>query len=72
MQGYLCKIQPFNYKNVELTEGFWKAQVDEAIRFYLSISNDSLLYRFRQIAGFDAPGVPLQGWYGSGPSANLG
>ncbi|NLN47359.1 MAG: hypothetical protein GX153_12470 [Clostridiaceae bacterium] len=66
------RVQPFHYKNVELAEGFWKAQVDEAIRFYLSISNDSLLYRFREIAGFDAPGVPLQGWYGSGPSANLG
>ncbi len=72
MESKLIKIRPFNYKNVNLDDGFFKNQVDEAIRFYLEISNDSLLYRFRQNAGFKAPGVPLQGWYGSGPSVNLG
>ena len=72
MSDQLLKMQPFNYRDVVLDTGFWKAQADEAIRFYLAISDDSLLYRFREIAGFEAPGVPLQGWYGSGPSVNLG
>ena len=71
MNGDLIKIHPFDYRNVALSDSFWKAQADEAIDFYLGISNDSLLYRFREKAGLDAPGVPLQGWYGSGLSANL-
>lgn len=72
MNEGLNKIKSFDYKKVELKDSFWKKQTETAIKFYLKISNDSLLYRFREAAGFDCPGVPLQGWYGRGLSVNLG
>lgn len=59
-------IIPTNYSNVELKYSHWREQFDNAVEYYLAISNDSLLYPFRKKAGLLSPGQPLAGWYGMG------
>jgi len=61
-------VNSFEYKNVILKDSYWERQFDEAMEYYLAISNDSLLYPFRNKARLPAPGEPLTGWYGVNPS----
>ncbi len=56
-------LQPFTYKDVELTGGLMAAQAKGAREFYLGISEDSLLQGFRLRAGLPAPGKAMGGWY---------
>jgi len=61
-------INSFEYRNVVLKDSHWREQFDETMEYYLAISNDSLLYPFRNKAGLPALGESLAGWYGVNPS----
>ncbi len=62
----ISMLRAADYRNVVLQDSHWKRQLDDTMEFYLSISDDSLLYPFRKKAGLPAPGRPLEGWYGNG------
>lgn len=62
------KLKDFRYQGVELKNSLWECQRRETIETYLAIPNDSLLHNFRKMAGLDAPGESLRGWYGNGAS----
>ncbi|MBN1341991.1 MAG: glycoside hydrolase family 127 protein [Phycisphaerae bacterium] len=55
-------LEPFDLKNVRLTDGPSKV-AQEANRKYLhALDPDRMLRNFRLTAGLDAPGEPLGGW----------
>lgn len=60
------KMQSMNYKNVILKNSHWQKQFSDTMELYMSIDNDSLLYKFRERRGLQAPGQTLMGWYGDG------
>lgn len=62
------RLKDFRYRNVELKNSLWERQRRETAETYLAIPNDSLLYYFRTLAGLEAPGEGLTGWYGNGAS----
>ena len=62
------RLKDFRYRNVELKNSLWERQRRETSETYLAIPNDSLLYYFRTLAGLEAPGEGLTGWYGNGAS----
>ncbi len=59
-------LERFDYRDVRLTTGRLKSQLDEVTHQYLSIPDDDLLKGFRQRAGLPAPGNDLGGWYSAG------
>jgi uncharacterized protein len=59
------RLQSFNYSGVRLLDGMQLRQFQLTRDTYYNISNDSLLFGFRQRAGLPAPGKSLDGWYGS-------
>ena len=59
-------LSRFDYRDVRLTGGDLKRQIDEVAAQYLAIPNDDLLKGFRQRAGLPAPGADLGGWYTAG------
>ena len=59
-------LQRFDYRDVRLTTGDLRRQLDEVTAQYLAIANDDLLKGFRQRAGLPAPGDDLGGWYTAG------
>lgn len=59
------RIETFNYSGVELLEGMLRDQCLYARDFFAAIPEDNLLVGFRKRAGLPAPGMALEGWYGS-------
>jgi DUF1680 family protein len=56
-------IDSFGYGDVQLTGGPLYDQAAFARKFYLDLSEDSLLQGFRLRAHLPAPGKPMGGWY---------
>ena len=57
------KLESFNFDKVKLNKGPLQAQYQDTHDFYSNLSNDSLLYGFRERAGLKAQGESLGGWY---------
>ncbi|MBI2301105.1 MAG: glycoside hydrolase family 127 protein [Armatimonadetes bacterium] len=55
-------IEPFDLRDVQLTDGPCKTALEANRRYLLSIPNDRLLWTFRQNAGLPTAGEPLGGW----------
>lgn len=60
------KIFPFEGQDLCLKESIWQKQFMDTVNYYLNISDDSLLYGFRERASRDTPGDELLGWYSTG------
>ena len=58
----------FSYGDVSLLSPFPAAQLRETQEVLMSLSEDSLLKPFRQMAGQPAPGPDLGGWYNYDPN----
>lgn len=56
------RLEPFNYRGVQLRKSRWQEQYQSARDFYLSVSDDDILKGFRSAAGLPAPGKTLGGW----------
>jgi DUF1680 family protein len=61
-------IRTFDYNQVELLEGPMRRQFDTNHAFFLALDEDKLLKPFRQLAGMDAPGEDMGGWYSIDPA----
>lgn len=59
------RLESFNYSGVRLLESMFKDQVRSTRDAFFNVSNDSYLFGFRERAGLPAPGVGLDGWYGT-------
>lgn len=57
------RMNPFTYREVQLTGGPLASQAEYARAFYLALNEDSLLQGFRLRAGMPAPGKAMGGWY---------
>lgn len=58
----------FGYGDVSITSDLHEAQLRETHDVLMSLSEDSLLKPFRQMAGQPAPGADLGGWYNYDPN----
>jgi DUF1680 family protein len=56
-------LTEFGYGAVTITSRAHEAQLSNTQSVLMSLSEDSLLMPFRQMAGLPAPGVELGGWY---------
>src|SRR5579864_5722980 len=56
-------LSTFPYSDVRLNDGPMKRQFDENHQRYLHLDDDRLLKVFRQVAGLQAPGEDMGGWY---------
>ena len=56
-------LAEFGYQAVSMASDAHEAQLDNTQSVLMSLSEDSLLMPFRQMAGLPAPGVELGGWY---------
>ena len=56
-------LNEFGYGDVAVTGELHRRQLEETHALLLSLSDDSLLKPFRQMAGQSAPGQELGGWY---------
>lgn len=63
-------IQTFDYSQVELLPGPMRQQFDTNHQFFMRLDEDRLLKSFRQIAGLNAPGEDMGGWYDIDPAFN--
>lgn len=63
-------IRTFDYSQVELLEGRMREQFDTNHEFFLRLDEDRLLKPFRQLAGQEAPGDDMGGWYDVDPAFN--
>ncbi len=63
-------IRTFNYDQVQLLEGPMRQQFDTNHEFFLRMDEDRLLKPFRQLAGMQAPGDDMGGWYDVDPAFN--
>lgn len=63
-------IRTFDYNQVELLEGPMRRQFDTNHEFFLRLDDDRLLKPFRQLAGQNAPGEDMGGWYDVDPAFN--
>jgi DUF1680 family protein len=61
-------IRTFDYGQVELLEGPMRDQFDANHRLFLQLDEDKLLKPFRQLAGMNAPGEDMGGWYDVDPA----
>ena len=59
-------LERFDYRDVRLTTGPLRRQLDEVTAQFLAIPDDDLLKGFRQRANQPAPGADLGGWYTRG------
>jgi uncharacterized protein len=57
----------FGYGAVSIASDAHEAQLRNTLSVLMSLSDDSLLMPFRQMAGLPAPGVELGGWYAYRP-----
>jgi DUF1680 family protein len=60
-------LTEFGYGDVALASDAHEAQLRNTQSVLMSLSDDSLLMPFRQMAGLPAPGVELGGWYAYRP-----
>ena len=60
-------LTEFSYNAVSLASEAHEAQLRNTQSVLMSLSEDSLLMPFRQMAGLPAPGVELGGWYAYRP-----
>jgi hypothetical protein len=60
-------LSELGYGDVSITSGAHEAQLSSTQSVLMSVSEDSLLKPFRQMAGLPAPGVELDGWYAYRP-----
>ena len=60
-------LAEFGYGAVSMASGAHEAQLRNTQSVLMSLSDDSLLMPFRQMAGLPAPGVELGGWYAYRP-----
>ncbi|HTM72974.1 MAG TPA: hypothetical protein VL198_07065, partial [Pseudolabrys sp.] len=56
-------LSEFGYGAVSIASDAHEAQLRNTQSVLMSLSEDSLLMPFRQMAGLPAPGVELGGWY---------
>src|SRR5579875_3246555 len=63
-------LSQFDYADVQLLDGPMLDQFRENHRFFLTLSEDSMLKPFRQAAGQPAPGEDMGGWYSASPDFN--
>jgi uncharacterized protein len=56
-------LTTFAYSEVELLDSPLKRQFEENHGRFLNLDDDRLLKVFRQVAGLDAPGEDMGGWY---------
>jgi DUF1680 family protein len=63
-------IRTFEYGQVGLLEGPMRQQFERNHEFFLRLDEDRLLKPFRQLAGMDAPGDDMGGWYDIDPAFN--
>jgi uncharacterized protein len=63
-------LDQFGYADVSLHSELHNRQLSETNAVLLSLSEDSLLKPFRQMAGLNAPGDNLGGWYNYDPEYN--
>ncbi|MBV9527008.1 beta-L-arabinofuranosidase domain-containing protein, partial [Sphingomonas sp.] len=61
-------LTEFGYKAVGIASEPHEAQLTNTQSVLMSLSDDSLLMPFRQMAGLPAPGVELGGWYAYRPN----
>jgi uncharacterized protein len=57
------KLFQFRYRDVKLTGGALKDQLDRIHKSYLALDEDRLLKELRMRAGIPAPGEYMGGWY---------
>src|SRR4051812_44286862 len=57
----------FGYGAISIASDAHEAQLSNTQSVLMSLSEDSLLMPFRQMAGLPAPGVELGGWYAYRP-----
>ena len=60
-------LTEFGYGSVSIASDAHEAQLRNTQSVLMSLSEDSLLMPFRQMAGLPAPGVELGGWYAYRP-----
>lgn len=60
-------LTEFGYGDVSIASAAHEAQLGNTQSVLMSLSEDSLLKPFRQMAGLPAPGVELDGWYAYRP-----
>ncbi|HKW35648.1 MAG TPA: beta-L-arabinofuranosidase domain-containing protein [Candidatus Acidoferrum sp.] len=56
-------LSQFEYSQVQLLEGLFRAQFDHNHKLFLGLDEDALLKPFRQREGMPAPGPDMGGWY---------
>ncbi|MGC2196621.1 MAG: beta-L-arabinofuranosidase domain-containing protein [Terriglobales bacterium] len=61
-------LAEFGYGDVTITSFSHEAQLKNTHDVLMSLSEDSLLKPFRQMAGLSAPGADLGGWYNYDPN----
>ncbi len=57
------RFTQFGYADVQLLDGPMLEQFKHNHQLFLQLDEDSLLKPFRQLAGMDAPGEDMGGWY---------
>jgi DUF1680 family protein len=61
-------LAEFGYGDVRVDSALHRAQLESTTEVLMSLSEDSLLKPFRQMAGQSAPGADLGGWYNYDPN----
>jgi DUF1680 family protein len=59
----LQPLREFGYRQVAMRSAAHEAQRQETLEVLMNLSEDSLLKPFREMAGLEAPGEDLGGWY---------
>jgi uncharacterized protein len=69
-RGATAPLTEFGYGDVTVDSALHRAQLQNTHDVLMSLSDDSLLKPFRQMAGQRAPGEDLGGWYNYDPNYN--
>jgi DUF1680 family protein len=70
IRGATAPLMEFGYGDVTVDGALHQAQLQNTHDVLMSLSDDSLLKPFRQMAGQPAPGEDLGGWYNYDPNFN--
>jgi DUF1680 family protein len=68
IRGATAPLREFGYGDVTVDSALHQAQLQSTHDLLMSLSDDSLLKPFRQMAGQRAPGEDLGGWYNYDPN----
>jgi DUF1680 family protein len=68
IRGATAPLREFGYGDVTVDSSLHQAQLQSTHDLLMSLSDDSLLKPFRQMAGQRAPGEDLGGWYNYDPN----